>query len=383
MNVGDILWKNKLNHWEYDLERLITYIENISSDYSGKEELTKNIGVYRDFFDRIEVKHNIKINYNFNLCKSSPNFKAIYQDYDWCYQKYMVDGLNHDEMAEVAGCSKRVLEKWCSEKHRLTQGFRKANKQMNNTQKDLVIGSLLGDGHVDKRETQPIFIVSHAINQKDYLFWKHEVMKDFMNIPPSYYKEAYHTFNTNEQYLCQPHYRMSSRIHNCFIPYREMSKHDLINNLNEFSLSIFALDDGYRGDSNWEICLADIPIDDRYFFVDIMKSRFNLNGYVTDYDKRYMKFTAESSRQLDNIILQNIPCELDIIKDKITENNKIKKKQFRFYIKYNNKDILLKDFCNNLNYDYKFIHYAINKYGLISGEDIDKFMNDREVKTND
>ena len=69
--IDNILWKNKQNKWEYDLDGLIIYIENISSDYSGKEELTKNIGVYRDFLDRVEVKHNIKINYNFTSTKTN------------------------------------------------------------------------------------------------------------------------------------------------------------------------------------------------------------------------------------------------------------------------------------------------------------------------
>ena len=376
--INNVLWKNKQNIWEYDLNGLITYIENISSDYSGKDELTKSIGVYRDFLDKIEIKHNIKINYNFNMCKTNPNFKAIYQDYDWCYQKYMTEGLNHAEMAIEAKCSKRVIEKWCSERHRLTQGFRKANKQMNNIQKDLVIGSLLGDGHIDKRETQPIFIVSHAENQKDYLFWKYELMKDFMNIPPSYYKETYHTFNTKEKYLCQPHYRISSRIHNCFIPYREMSKHDLINNLNEFSLSIFALDDGYRADSNWQVCLADIPINDRTFFIDIMESRFDLIGSIMNCDDRYMRFTADSSRKLDEIILQNIPHDLDIIKDKIINNNKIKKKQFRVWTKYKGEDILLTNFCNILNYNYKYIHSIFVKYKFKTGEEIITFINNNK-----
>ena len=27
--------------------------------------------------------------------KNSMYFKAIYQDYDWCYQKFIIEGLNH------------------------------------------------------------------------------------------------------------------------------------------------------------------------------------------------------------------------------------------------------------------------------------------------
>jgi len=378
-NENKIVWKNKLNQNEYNLELLIKYIKENPDKCFGKEDICKQLGVYRKFLDKVEKIENIKFEYNFNVNSiNSIYFKAIYQDYDWCYQKYMTEGLNHEEMAKEAKCSKRVIEKWCCEKHKLTQEYRKIHKQLNDIQKDLVIGSLLGDGHVDKRETQPIFIVSHAENQKDYLFWKYELMKDFMNISPTYYKEAYHNFGTDSKYLCQPHYRISSRIHNCFIQYREMSKRNLIDNLNEFSLSIFALDDGYRGDSNWEICLADIPLKDRYHFIDIMKNRFDLDGIVENSDKRYMRFTAKSSRKLDEIITSIIPNNLDIIKCKIIENDKIKQEQFRFYINYNNNDILLKDFCDILSFNYQYIHYAIKRYRLKDGEEIINFMNDRE-----
>jgi hypothetical protein len=380
IELKNILWKDALNHWQYDLNKLITTIEKLSERYSGKEQLCKAIGVYRYFLDRIEKKHNIKIKYNFTLNKNDCNFKAIYQDYDWCYQKYMIEGLNHDEMAKEANCSKRVVEKWCSEKHRLTQKYRQVHKELSNLQKDFIIGSLLGDGHIDKREFQPMFIVSHAENQKDYLYWKYELMKDFCNTSPTYYKAKESPFPNGKMYLCQPQYRMCTRIHDCLLEYRAMTKRELINNLNEFSLSILMLDDGYRDRSNWEVCLADILLKDREHFVNIMRERFNLESYLDSTDNRYINFRAESSRELDTMILNNIPNDLDIIKSKITENDKIAEKQFRFYVKYNDEDILLKDFCKTNNYDYKYVHHAIKKHKLQTGEDIINFMEKRRNK---
>lgn len=379
-DLKDILWKTPLNHWEYNLNKLIEVVEKLSIKYTGKEQLCKAIGVYRDFLDRLEEKHNIKIKYNFTLNKTDRNYKAIYQDYDWCYQKYMVEGLNHDEMAKEANCSKRVIEKWCCEKHKLTQYYRQKYKELSIIQKDFIIGSLLGDGHIDKRETQPIFIVSHAENQKDYLYWKYNIMKDLCNIPPTYYKAKESPFPNGKMYLCQPFYRISTRIHDCLLEYRSMSKHELIDKLNEFSLVILMLDDGFRDRSNWQVCLADISLDDRLYFVKIMINTFKLNAYIDTCDDRYINFRADSSRELDDIILKIIPNDLDIIKYKITENDNIASKQFRFYIKYNDENILLKDFCKILDYDYKYIHHAIKKYNLLTGEDVINFMDKRSNK---
>lgn len=374
--VESILWKNKNNIWEYDLDKLINLIEVISCNFRGKQELQNHLGVYREFLDRIELKHNIKIKYNFMLTKNDPRFKAIYQDYNWCYQKYIVEGFNHDEMAKEANCSKRVVEKWCCEKHKLTQEYRRKHKELTKTQGDLIIGSLLGDGHIDKRETQPIFIVSHAENQKDYLYWKYEIVKDLCNIPPSYSSEEMRKFDNGKEYLCQPTYRVSTRIYDCFYKYREMTKEELINQLNELSLSIFVLDDGFRSSSNWELCIANFSSENKELFINVMKDKFDLDAYVCKYDNRYMKFTANSSRKLDSIILKNIPNDLDIINYKII-NNKISKEQKRIYINYKDENIYLKDFCEKNNLKYKYIHKIINQYKLANGEDVINFINER------
>lgn len=242
-------------------------------------------------------------------------FKAIYQDYDWCYQKYIIEGLNHDEMAKEANCSKRVVEKWCVERHRLTQKYRQQNKTLNNIQHDLIIGSLLGDGHIDKRETQPVFIIVHAENQKDYLFWKYELVKDLCNTPPTKY-DTNTTIFGDKIYTRQSQYRFCTRIYDCLIKYRELSSNNLVDNLNNFSLSIWMLDDGYRSESSWELCVASYNDNEREYIVDKLKNKFELDCKLKK-DTRYITFTADSSRKLDNIILSIIPNDLDIIKYKI------------------------------------------------------------------
>jgi len=356
--VGILLIKNNLNIWEYD-ERFINWLKINSNKFSSGVELSKYLGVYHEFIKKICNKYNIKLEYNYG--KTDPRFKAIYQNYNWCYQKYIIEGLNHDEMAKEAKCSKRVIEKWCQEKHKLTQKFRQENKTLNQLQKDLIIGSMLGDGHIDKRETQPLFIVSHAENQKDYLYYKYKILKDLCNKEPSYIEGGEREFE-NGIYECQPSYRICTRIYDCLLKYRGKSYTYLLNLMNEFSFSIWVLDDGYRGDSNWELCVAEYTQNDIEFAINKLKSDYNLVAYQCS-DKRYIKFTADSSRELDKIILNNIPNELDIIKYKILHNGKIKNKQKR--ILYNN--LYLSDYCHDNNLNYKSIMNKI--YNGVSVED--------------
>jgi len=289
---------------------------------------------------------------------NSSKFKAIYQDYDWCYQKYIVEGLNHDEMALEAKAKKRVVEKWCVEKHRLTQEYRQIHKQLSDKQKDLIIGSMLGDGHIDKRETQPIFIVVHAENQKDYLYYKYELLKEFCNISPTRQEAGFREFN-GKLYPCQATYRICTRIQDCFLEYRGKTYTYLLNLMNEFSFSIWMLDDGYRSNSNWELCICEYTEEDINNALNIFKDKFGLVGKLKK-DIRYLMFDAVSSRKIDAIILKNIPSELDIIKNKITENN-ISVGQKFLYVKYNNEDIKLHELCKDLNLDYKYVWQKLKR----------------------
>ncbi len=341
--VGKLIYKNKLNQWQYN-EEFINWLKENSYNFSGIEKLSEYLNIYLDLIRSICKEYNIKFNY----VKTDPRYKAIYQDYDWCYQKFFIEGLNHEEMAKEANCSIRVIKKWCTEKYKLTGDYRRYNKQLNKIQKDLIIGSMLGDGHIDKRENQPMFIVVHAENQKDYLYYKYKILKDLCNKEPSYIKSGYYNFGNNKLYKCQPQYRICTRIQDCLKEYRGKTYTELLKLMNEYSLSIWVLDDGHR-DNKWQLCVAQYTQDDIEFAINKLKCDYELLVYQSNSDNRYLNFDANSSRKMDEIILRNIPNELDIIQYKIIHNDKIKNKQKRILYK----DMYLSDYCYNNNLDYK------------------------------
>lgn len=328
MNSSDgKLYKNNLNTWVYD-DKFVEWLKKTSAKYSSVEELSKTEGLTRFLIDKIRKTHKLNFTPKHN---NDSNFKAEYQNYDWCYEMYMNRGMNHDEMAKKAGCSKRTIVKWCTERHRITQKFRQKNKQLNKKQRDLIIGSLLGDGHIDKREKQPLFIVSHAQNQKDYLFWKYEILKDICNIPPSTIKGGIVYFS-GKPYSKQKSYRISTRLQDALIRYRNMTITELISNLNEFSFSVWVLDDGNRNDAGWNICVQRFTQEEKDYCISVLEDKFKIKGYMYK-DNIYMQFNTTDAAIIDNIIKNNIPNNLDIMKDKILENDKICKLSNRRMVK--------------------------------------------------
>ena len=269
-----------------------------------------------------------------HMKKNNINYKAPYQEYDWCFERYINKGMSHQEMADELGVSKRVIQKWCVEIHHIDEDSYKDLKKLSDIQRQIITVGTLGDGHIDKRLNQPMYIETHAIDEKEYLFWKYEYLKDLCKKAPKYYGENYSAFSGGKLYKCKPFYRINTRIINDLKSIREMNRLDKIKQLNGFQFSLLMLDDGSR-DSLWSLCVAewtDEEVDTLYQKgITEFKIRFNRNK-----DKRYLSFDALSSKRIDEMILQNIPNELDIIKKKIINNPKIRELQNAHYVLTNN-----------------------------------------------
>ena len=296
------------------------YLEELYSKFLPLDEITRLMNEFSSIIRKpggISSKAN-KLGLTQKYMKpNNPNFVAVYQDYDWCYDKFVEKGLNHDEMAKLANCTKRVIEKWCQEKHHIDTYTRMNNKKIDKTQHDLIIGSLLGDGHIDKREEYPLFIVSHAADQKDYLYYKYGIMRDLCEMTPTFYEGKSNCLIGMSYCDCQDFYRFNTRTYNALRPYREMSKIELMNSLNEYSFSVWMLDDGCCVDKGyWELCAPLNSDEERMMLVNILYDKFNITA-IEQKDNRYFRFHSEDSLKITKMILNNIPNPLDIGKNKI------------------------------------------------------------------
>lgn len=238
-----------------------------------------------------------------------------YRDKEWLYKEAILLGKTEKQIAEENGWTQRVVVKWIQ-----IFGFGDNNfrylKRLNPKQQKLVEASLLGDGHITD---EGIFIVSHCEKQKDYLYWKYSILSDCCKKQPSYYLGGKTIINNHESNK-QPSYRMNTRKINHLKELKELTKVNIIKNLDGFGLSIWFLDDGYRDKWTWDLCLGDKSPEETKAIHEKL-AEYGLK-YTYRKDARYIRFSNESSRRIDSMILFNIPNNLDIIKYKINKERK-------------------------------------------------------------
>lgn len=238
------------------------------------------------------------------------NNTFLYRDRNWLFEQMIVFGKTEKQLSQEFGWTKRVIEKWAQ-----IYGFGDNNfknlKTINSIQESLIKGSLLGDGHITE---EGIFIVSHCEAQKDYLFWKYNLLKDCCKKEPTYYPSTIKTIK-NQKCCIQPAYRLNTRKIIQIKNLKYLTKIDIIKNLNDFEFAIWMLDDGYRDKWSWDLCLGNLSEEEK---LEVEKFLLQKNlSFVYRKDKRYIRFHNQATRVIDEIILNNIPNDLDIINNKI------------------------------------------------------------------
>lgn len=303
---------NKRHRWTKN--EIDTILDMYNSGLSV-QEISQKLNITTGAIYSVFKHQNIKLDIR---SPKDCRFSADYHSYDWCYQRYIMEGKSFEEMAEEANCKPRTIQKWCSEIYKLNRRTASNIIKLNQKQIELIMFSLLGDGHIAKRDC--CFIVSHSEAQKDYLMWKYEILKNLCLSPPILQEESIAVFN-GKTYHKSKQYRLRTRKIDDLRKIQLKSKSDIISELNEFGLSIHFLDDGSCSGGYWSLCYAALSLEDRNLYCNILKDKFNISPHLRN-DDRYIGFNKNDSAKISEIILRNIPNNLDIIKNKILRIDK-------------------------------------------------------------
>ena len=245
--------------------------------------------------------------------KNNPNYKAPYQDYDWCYQNYIVQGKSLQAMADELHCQKRVVQKWCTDTFGLHRRSAAQYLTLNPIQYQIIVAGTLGDGHISPRDL--CYIESHSVDEKEYLFWKYEKLKNLCASAPTWYPEKQMT-HFGGSYLCKPYYRYETRKINSLQSILEMSRSDRITKMSALGIGLYFLDDGSRTHSNWELCVAMLSAIDKSWLLEKLSRQYGIHGHILK-DERYVLFDSVSSNRVDDLILEFLPSNIDVVQKKI------------------------------------------------------------------
>lgn len=121
---------------------------------------------------------------------------------------------------------------------------------LNNEQKALIIGTLLGDGSIEKRHKNPRLRIDHSSVQKEYVFWKYNILKNIATREPHilYEKDKRSGKVFSRWYFsskAMPELEFYYRLF--YQEGKKIIRKEIINYLKEpFSLAVWLMDDGYK-----------------------------------------------------------------------------------------------------------------------------------------
>jgi len=206
----------------------------------------------------------------------------------------------------VGSCeNKNWQKKWVSIKKKLKLSLR---------QRELIIGSLLGDGtmRLGKNARNVNFKVEHCLAQKEYVIWKYEILKDFVFTEP----KISFRYNSNRiKYEKSWWFRtirhpLITEIYTDFYKgegYRNGKKiipRWLKKEFSPFVVAVWIMDDGSFSQNKIDISTYCFSLKEINFFQECFKDIFNIkSGYYKDRDKGYrMYFNQKETHKLVKII---------------------------------------------------------------------------------
>jgi len=173
---------------------------------------------------------------------------------------------------------------------------------LTNRQRDIIYGSLLGDGSIvkGKEDKNYRFSEAHSIKQKEYLLFKHKELEPFSGKFIEYWgrygKEV----------------KFSSKAHPIFKDLRKMfytaegkktvKDASLIKIINPLSLAIWFGDDGNKEKYSYRIATGAFSVREIKRLIRWLKGCFNINSYLHKHGKYWYLLIREDRRKFAKLI---------------------------------------------------------------------------------
>ena len=186
-------------------------------------------------------------------------------------------------------------------------------------QQDVLIGTILGDGNIRILKKEALLTVSHSGKQKDYVFWKYDVFRNWVLTKPREEIRLY--YKNPDKHLVSWRFSTIShsiltRYHNLFYPNGIKVVPSLIDSIliSPLALAVWYMDDGSRKPYGRGAFLhtQSFTIGDQVKLIQILKKNFSVTARLSSAGlwkgKRYYRLyiTAKSFPHFRNLVLPYI-----------------------------------------------------------------------------
>lgn len=238
---------------------------------------------------------------------------------------YEVQKLSSYKISEIFDVDRSAIDYWLKKfgiKTRLKQKQEFLdNIKLTDIQKEFLIGSLLGDGHIAKNRRFAKYCTSHSYKQKEYIDWIAYIFGELGRT-----SKLYETTNksNNKTYSFYNFWTKASlellNLRNYFYQYGiKVVPENLIDIFKSpLSLAVWVMEDGSldKISKRLNICTDCFSYDEHLILQKILFNNFNLKAKIVKYENKHFRlhFTVLETRKLSDIIC---PYVIESMKYKI------------------------------------------------------------------
>jgi hypothetical protein len=181
--------------------------------------------------------------------------------------------------------------------------------KLSRKQKELIIGSVLGDGRLECRSLAKTarLRIHHADSQKDYLFWKFNELKSLSNISPNRHEYIDKRSGTKvvSWYF---HTRTSASLGKLYgLFYKDGVKilpKNLLKILTPFALAIWVMDDGCFYKQSLILNTQNFTIKENKDLQNVFKEMYGVEGRMQKDRNNFRLYFSRQSTEKIKIIVQ-------------------------------------------------------------------------------
>ena len=170
---------------------------------------------------------------------------------------------------------------------------------LSDKQKSLIVGSLLGDEHLGLTTAGYCFRVNHGLQQRDYVNWKYEILKDFVRTPPKQCGGTYH-FRT----ITHPAITAYRNFFYCG-KQKRIDLGLLQKEFTPFSFAVWLMDDGAIDGRQIRINSQSFSQEDNDLLARFLRAKFGIKATVQK-DRKYFRLCiTQASMKLLNVLVRS------------------------------------------------------------------------------